>query len=105
MDGKLNLVSEKVVPMNICGVKRNAKYCGYCPYVRSHAPSAACARGHFRGCPPCKAHVQHGRKNAWGFCGVFTRRVLPGDPDYKAKIAAIKAARQLYADVVEGIDL
>ena len=48
-------------------------------------------------CPACKV-LSPGR-------AFFNRRVLPNDPAYKAKVAALKEARDLCRDVVSGIEL
>ena len=89
--------------MNIC-ITKNPLSCSRCPFARPHVLTWSCRRGHCRGCPPCSPYVAPRRKNAWGFRGVFLPRVMPGDPDYQKKLAAIKEARDLCADVVRSIE-
>ena len=88
--------------MNIC-VPKNPLSCSRCPFARPHVLSLSCRRGHCRGCPPCSPYSSPRRKNAWGSRGVFLPGVMLGDPDYAKKVAALKAARELCADVVRGM--
>ena len=88
--------------MNIC-IPNNPKKCATCRFLRSHDPSPACLAGHFRGCPRCVTYAPFKRKSPWGYRGSFNRCVMPRDPDFLRKVAALKEARDLCSDVVLGV--